>query len=90
MTAARVLATGPYTRDEAAALLRVSVATLDRERLAGKIACLHVRGRVLYTWDAIEAYKTNAMEDRPDETQGAARLYTAGVHGAAQCERGGL
>jgi len=60
---ARVLTVGPYTRAEAAQLLRVSVSTIDRERLAGRLVALRVRGRVLYTWDAIEQYKRARLDE---------------------------
>lgn len=67
--AARVIPTS-YSREEAAALLGVSVATLDRERIAGRLAWVRVRGRVVVTWDAIEQYRS-AHEVRTSTSEAA-------------------
>lgn len=44
-----------YTRKETAAMLNISVDTLDVLRRTGKIKAVHIGSRVYFTAEAIEA-----------------------------------
>lgn len=45
-----------YTQEEVAEALRVSVTTIYRERKAGRIRALMVRGKPVYTEEQVQAY----------------------------------
>ena len=58
---ARLASYGELTEREAAAELRVSTATLQRERAEGKIAYVRRRRRVLYPRESIEDYQKSQI-----------------------------
>ncbi|MCA9304969.1 MAG: helix-turn-helix domain-containing protein [Phycisphaerales bacterium] len=65
------------TVKEAARLLRVHPSTLDRERLAGRMPCVRIGRRVLFTPEQLNDYINKRKTGRCDQDHGS--LNTKGV-----------
>jgi hypothetical protein len=55
------------TSEEVAGVLGVHPNTVDRERADGRLVGTLIRGRVMYTLDAVWRYVEQQQEDRKDD-----------------------